>query len=301
MKAKTTNLELADKYKTSTNWYNDFNELIFGSLSESDACLFLAATAFASATTAIDVNILEAAKLFSAVKTDFKRGNAGIEALKFIANNIKNIDKQHYIDILSKLSNANSSYARLLAPKHDPNFIKKRKGQYAQVKEITVSGAKMKSYNKFVLYYIENGGKLTKQQVMADMKNGKIEVGGTKIYSFFVNLIDPEFEWKSVDGIKIQPATVDRWMIKIFFEKPIKNLMTELQEDGIVEAGKEIFNKLSAKALMDVFRSDKTRATIIKILNDKSVQYGLKAQELQAFTWVKFREESGIKIGRAHV
>lgn len=292
--AKKENVDLYNKYKIWSDWYNDFNKLIFDSLSESDACLFLAATTFASANTAIDVNILEASKLFMAVKTDFKRGNAGRRSLEFIANNINSIDSQKNVNILYKLASVNSSYAQLLAPKHDANFVKSKSHKLQQVKEITVSGSKLKSYNFFVKYYLEHNGKLTKKQILSDLQSGKIKIGGTKIYSFFINLIDPEFEWESMDGVKIQPTTIDRWMIKLFFNKSIEKLISELQHDNIVPDDNDTTIKLSSKLIFDIFSSDDVSKTIVKIMNDLAKKMDMKSNELQAFVWVKFREDSGV-------
>jgi uncharacterized protein YjaG (DUF416 family) len=296
IEAKTTNIELFNKYQNWANWYIDFNNLIFESLPESDACLFLAAVAFSSANTSLDQNIVEASKLFLAVKTDFNRGNAGKQILAFIAKNINSISTDKDLQILSKLVNVNSSYARLLFPKQDPNFVAKRKDSSSKVNEIKLSRAKLGNYNKFVKYYLEKDGKLSKQQVIQDLKNGNIEIAGSKIYSFLINLIDPEFQWKSVDGIVIEPATIDTWMVQIFFNKPVENLVMELQRDEIIDPGRSVSKNLVSLVIKDLASSDKTRSAIVKVLNDEAKKYGMKVHQLQAFTWVKFREEKGVEV-----
>lgn len=294
-KAKETNAELYDKYKKWSNWYNNFHELIFGALPETDACLFLSAVAFASPNTSLDVNIQEAAKLYRAVKDDWRKSNVTRKALLFIVNNITTIDNQINIDTLKKLANSNSSYASMLAPKRETHTQDQK-----QIREITVSRAKLNNYNNFVKYFIENNGKLTRQEILRDLQTGKLNIGGTKVYSFFINLINPNFEWTEIDGdenAKIQPATVDRWMVRIFFTRPLKNLIEELQDEGIIiindEDAQDVF---ITEAIKNLNNRDDVRRAIVKLMNEKLEKYklDLKAQQLQAFGWVKIRTDFGL-------
>lgn len=292
-KAKETNAELYQKYQVWANWYDSFHNLIFGSLPETDACLFLAAAAFASVNTTLDVNIQEAAKLYKAVKADWGKSNASRKALAFVANNVNSIEKEGNLDILKKLADSNSSYAALLVPKRD---VTDPNGK--QVREITVSQAKLTNYNNFIKYFIRRNGRLTRQQIMNDLKTGALTIGGTKVYSFFVNLIDPNFEWVSVEGdesAKIQPATIDRWMIRIFFTRPLRNLVDELQEADVVVEDIDAQEVFISQAIKYLFDKDKVRSNIVKIMNEHLIEHklNLKAQQLQAFGWVKIREESG--------
>lgn len=291
--AKEKDLELYQKFKRWSDWYVDFHNLIYNALPETDANLFLAAIAFTSVNTALDTNIFEAAKLYKAVKGDWTGGNATREALKFIVNNINSIDSQKDIDVLSKLANANSQYAALLVPKKDTTDSNQK-----QIREITLSKAKLTNYNNFVKYFIKNEGKLSKEKILEDLKSGVLDVGGTKVYSFFINLIDPDFEWVSIDDgeEKIQPATVDRWMIRLFFIRPLKKLVEELQEENVIVDNKKAQDVFISKAIMFLFTKDSVRSSIVKILNEKIKEYGLdlKAHQLQAFGWVKIREKSGV-------
>lgn len=293
-KAKETNAELYAKYQKWANWYINFHNLIYSSLPETDANLFLAAAAFASTNTTLDINIFEAAKLYKAVKGDWIGSNATRQALKFILNNVNTIDSQKDINILSKLADANCQYAAMLVPKRDvtdPNL--------KQVKEITVSQAKLTNYNNFVRYFIKRSGKVSKQQITSDLQSGVLDVGGTKVYSFFLNLIDPDYEWVGVPGdenAKIQPATIDRWMIRLFFTRPLRQLIDELQEAGVVVDDRKAQEVFVSRAVMYLFGKDNVRSNIVKIMNEKLKEHklDLKAQQLQAFGWVKIREESGV-------
>lgn len=293
-KAKETNAELYSKYEKWANWYTSFHNLIYSSLPETDANLFLAAAAFASTNTTLDMNIFEAAKLYKAVKGDWLGSNATRQALKFVVNNVNTIDSQRDIDMLSKLADANCQYAAMLVPKRDvtdPNL--------KQVREITVSQAKLTNYNNFVRYFIKRGGKISKQQITSDLQSGALDVGGTKVYSFFLNLIDPDYEWVGVPGdenAKIQPATIDRWMIRLFFTRPLRQLIDELQEAGVVVDNIKAQEVFISRAVMYLFGKDNVRSNIVKIMNEKLREHklDLKAQQLQAFGWVKIREESGV-------
>lgn len=298
-----TNSKLKQKYQKMAYWYNDFNKLIFDNLSESDACLFITAVAYCSANTAVDVNIIEATKLFTAVKTDFNRGNIGKKILEYIANNINSVDNNKNILKLQKLVDSNSSYAQVITPKNDPTMEKSTSKKEKIFKEISVSGAKLTNFNRFVLYFLKKNGKVTKRGLINDIKSGILSVGGTKIYSFLLNLIDPDFEWETIEsdevkGTKIQPATIDRWMIRMFFQQPIKRAMEELVSAEIVDgtpAAQKVFVESSIKIL---FQSDVVRANVVKIINEKVLKYkkevGLTASQFQAFGWVRIREDSGI-------
>ena len=293
-KAKEENAELYHKYKKWSTWYTDFNTLIFGALPETDACLFLAAAAFASTNTTLDVNIHEAAKLYKVVREDWKKSNATRQALAFIANNINSIDSPKNLDMLKMLADSNSSYAAMLAPKRDITDPNEK-----QIREITVSQAKLTNYNNFIKYFIGKNGKLSKRQIMTDLKTGDLDVGGTKVYSFFVNLIDPQYEWVEIDGdenARIQPATIDRWMIRIFFTRPLRNLVDELQDAEVVIPDRKAQEVFISQAIKNLFDKDQVRSNIVKIMNEKLKEHNLdlKAQELQAFGWVKIREEAGV-------
>lgn len=310
--------ELKEKYDTYAYWYNNFNKLIFDSMEESDACLFLAACAFTSANTALDQNILEAAKLFAATISDFDRGSNGIKDLQFIVSQIKDNNTNENISKLEELVNRGSAYAALLAPKIDykGGDVKQgaRKGQIDIFSEITVSNAKIPNFNMFVDYYLKRGGKVTKAQVMADLRSGVMQVGGTKINSFLINLIDPDYKWRveKEGSITITPATIDRWMIRVFFYKPLSEIVDQFVDSGII-SGKEDEPEKAAKAkqrdtekivlekkdkimgtiIMKLFGDDKVRQNVVRILNMKSTSAGLNAQQLQALAWVQVREEFG--------
>ena len=296
-KAREENGELYQKYKKMAYWYTDFNKLMLDHLSESDAYLFLVAAAYCSSNTALDVNIIEATKLFRAVKIDFKRGNLGQALLRYLATNIANIDKQANIDKLAKIGQANSSFLQLLSPKKDPMT-----GE--QFREITVSGSKLKNFNDFIIYYLDHDGKITKDELITDIKTGKLPVGGTKIYSFLMNLVDPNFEWVEVNtsdfkGGKIQPATIDRWMIRVFFDKPLNIAMKELIKDGIVEGDVKTIEKFKNVVIMKLFMSDMVRSNVVKLMNEvlkenieKHPETTLRyAHQLQAFGWVRMRDK----------
>lgn len=289
--AKEKDYELYKKYMKWSNWYSDFHDLIYDSLPETDANLFLAAIAFASANTTLDVNIFEAAKLYKTVSADWKTSNATRNALLFVANNINSIDSQVDIDMLTRLANSKCQYAKMLMPKIDDTDSKK-----TIVREITVSKAKLANYNNFIKYFAKRNGKLTKSQIMNDLRNGKLLIGGSKIYSFFINLIDPDYEWILVDGAEnaaIQPTTIDRWMIKIFFTDPLRRLVSELQKNGIITNDDKTADVFISSAIMYLFKQDRVRSHIVKIMNDKLREHKLdmKSHQLQAFGWAKIRQD----------
>ena len=293
-KAKEEDAELYQKYTVWANWYTNFHNLLYGALPETDANLFLAAAAFASTNTTLDMNIFEAAKLYKAVKGDWIGSNATRQALKFVVNNVSSIDDQKSIDLLSKLADANCQYAAMLIPKRDVTDPNQK-----QVREITVSQAKLTNFNNFVRYFIKRNGKVSKKQITSDLQSGVLDVGGTKVYSFFLNLIDPDYEWVSVDGdenAKIQPATIDRWMIRLFFSRTLRELIDELQDAGVVIDDPKVQEVFISRAVMYLFGKDNVRSNIVKIMNEKLREHklDLKAQQLQAFGWVKIREEAGV-------
>jgi len=314
--------KLKKKYDSYAFWYNNFNKLIFESMDESDACLFLAACAFASANTALDQNILEAAKLFSAVVDDFDRGPQGIQDLKTIIMTIKDNNSNENIAKLEQLVANGSYYAAMLAPKLDYKGGKvpqgARKGQNDIFSEITVSNAKIPNFNMFVDYYLKHDGKVTKEQVMNDLRSGVIKVGGTKINSFFMNLMDPDYKWRvDEDSEEVSPATIDRWMIRVFFFKPLVEIVDELIDAEIVVSDNDENirikdtdspeqvqtkrdrsitakrKKLLGTLIMNMFSDDTVRQNIVKILNTEAKKAGLNAQQLQALAWVQVREEFG--------
>ncbi len=301
-KAVVEDSELKETYRKMAFWYDDFNKLIFSNLSESDACLLLAATAFCSANTALDVNIIEATKLFRAVKMDYNRGNAGKNLLRYIATNVSSIDKQKYIDILTGLGEARSSYLQLLKPKLDPNLDPSAVDY--RFREITVSGAKLKNFNDFIIYYLDHNAKVTKKELVADIKSGRLPIGGTKVYSFLINLIDPEFEWVNLESTdfkqgRIQPATVDRWMIRMFFDRPLKILVDKLIKKKTISKDEKKIETFKTEVVASLFSSDLVRGNIIKLMNAILQEYLAKypnfelkyTHQLQAFGWVKLRQE----------
>lgn len=312
--------DLKKKYDAYAFWYNNFNKLIFNSMDESDACLFLAACAFSSANTALDQNILEGAKLFSAVTDDFDRGAEGIKDLQSISSTISDNNSNVNLGQLKQYVDRGSYYAALLAPKSDYKggtvMQGARKGQNDVFSEITVSNAKIPNFNMFVRYYLSHNGKVTKGQVMSDIKSNVIKIGGTKINSFFMNLIEPDYKWKKADGIEITPATIDRWMIRVFFHEPLVQIVDELVEAGIIQSDsdsakikpsdspersaekhkKNIGNKrekIINTLIMNLFGDDVVRQNIVRLMNKEAIKAGLNAQQLQALAWVQIREEFG--------
>jgi hypothetical protein len=311
------NVELKKKFDKFAYWYNNFNKLIFNSLSESDACLFLSACAFCSANTALDQNILEAAKLFSAVKKDFLGGNK--ELLRQFALDVKDNVSEKSLNKIKSYVEKGSAYAAMLAPKWLPGQIAQSgpyKGKNDVFSEITVSNAKIPNFNKFVIYYLDNEGNVRRDQLVGELKSGNYDIGGTKIFSFFINLIDPDYKW-SVDNNEhgITPATIDRWMIRVFFYNPLKEILDIIGDSAILkytepktkptkdEPNKyfdkakslqsDVKDKVINKIIMTLFSTDEVRQNLVKLLNDIAKQAGLSSQQLQALAWVQVREEFG--------
>lgn len=313
--------EMKAKLETYAYWYDNFNKLVFQSMGESDACLFLAACGYCSANTALDQNILEAAKLYTAVKADFAT-NEGKTALAQLSSRVKGNIKQEDLNILAQYPN--SAYANLLLPKKDYSGKKiekgAKKGQDDIFSEITVSNAKIPNFNSYVKYYLQHGGNITKEQLYNDLESGTFTIGGTKINSFFLNLIFPGKKWAG----KIDPATIDRWMIRVFFDLPLKKMVEDditdwiahlpdedEDEETAVTEKKEKKPKLSPeeqmlvkkkKALqakkdkivnsvvMKLFGDDIIRQNLVKILHEEANKIGLTSYQLQALAWVNIRE-----------
>jgi len=310
--------EIKTKLDTYAYWYDNFNKLVFQSMGESDACLFLAACGYCSANTALDQNILEAAKLYTAVKKDFA-SEEGKKALADISSNVKSNLKDKDLAFLAKYPN--SAYANLLLPKKDYTGKKIEKGPKAGqddiFSEITVSNAKIPNFNTYVKYYLQHNGEVSKEQLYKDLESGTFTISGTKINSFLINLIFPGKKWAG----KIDPATIDRWMIRVFFDEPLKKMVEEDITDWIDhlpdESGEEQVNekikapKLSAeekilakkkKALqskkdgivnsivMKLFGDDVIRQNLVKILHEEANKIGLTSYQLQALAWVNIRE-----------
>lgn len=304
--------DLKKKFDTYAYWYDNFNKLIFNNMPENEACLFLAACAYCSANTALDQNILEAAKLYSAVKHDMSLPN-GKQMLQDLSTHVKDNMDNEVLAYLKTYQGKGSQYAELLAPKKDYKGgtvgAGARKGQDDVFSEITVSNAKIPNFNLFVKYYLSNGGKVTKDQLFKDLKDGALKIGGTKINSFFLNLIFPGTKWAG----KIDPATVDRWMIRVFFDRPLEKMVREDVADWIqhltdqtkIKAGKKDTDVTLAQkridllkknesgivnaAVMQLFGSDEVRQNLVKILNEKGKEMGLTSYQLQALAWVNIR------------
>jgi len=313
--------EIKQKLDTYAYWYDNFNKLVFQNMGESDACLFLAACGYCSANTALDQNILEAAKLFTAVKNDFA-SSEGKQALADIAANVKSNLKNTDLAFLQRYPN--SAYANLLFPKKDyKGKIQKGKkaGQDDIFSEITVSNAKIPNFNTYVKYYLQHNGNVTKEELYKDLESGVFTISGTKINSFLINLIFPGKKWAG----KIDPATIDRWMIRVFFDEPLKHMVEnditdwiehlpdDDEEDGEenVNEKKEKKPKLSPeekmlakkkKALqskkdkvvnsvvMKLFGDDIIRQNLVKVLHEEANKIGLTSYQLQALAWVNIRE-----------
>lgn len=314
--------ELKQKLDTYAYWYDNFNKLIFQNMGETDACLFLAACAYCSANTALDQNILEAAKLYTAVAAD-SQTSEGIDMLDQLSSNIKNNMDTKSLKYLSTFQNKGSNYADLLAPKKDYKGGKvaqgARKGQDDIFSEITVANAKIPNFNLFVKYYLANSAKINKDQLYKDLQSGVLKIGGTKINSFFLNLVFPGKKWEG----KIDPATVDRWMIRVFFDRPLQKIVEEdvsewieylnsnsnkkemdeitdepkspkLSPEEIAVAKKiaELKKKQDGivnSVVMKLFGNDVVRQNLVKILNEEAQKVGLTSYQLQALAWVNIR------------
>ena len=315
--------EMKTKLDTYAYWYDNFNKLVFESMGESDGCLFLAACGYCSANTALDQNILEAAKLYTAVKKDFG-SEEGKQALSDIAANVKSNLKDKDLAFLAKYPN--SAYANLLLPKKDYTGKKiekgAKKGQDDIFSEVTVSNAKIPNFNTYVKYYLQHNGNVSKEELYKDLESGVFTISGTKINSFLINLIFPGKKWAG----KIDPATIDRWMIRVFFDEPLKNMVEnditdwiahipddEDEEEKVDEAKpkkpkkpklspeeemlakkkKSLEKKKNAivnKIVMKLFGDDYIRQNLVKILHEEAQKIGLTSYQLQALAWVNIRE-----------
>jgi hypothetical protein len=157
---------------------------------------------------------------------------------------------------------------------------------------------------------------VTKKDLMADLKEGKFDIGGTKVYSFFINILDPDYKWRLGSDIDIEPSTIDRWMIRVFFHDPLKEIVDDMAEAGVIGTldsdikidKKDKPDKVQLKkdkhlekqkndiinaVIMQMFGTDKVRQNLVYLLNKLSVSAGLSTIQLQALAWVQIRQEFG--------
>ena len=323
------NVPLRKRLTAYSQWYDKFNKLIFHKLKpEADACLFLAAVAFTSTRTALAQNVLEAAKVFAAVKHDFEVCPESLHILTDNKTKRSNIEK--YNLAVQELAN-NSAYAGLLLKKLD--YIKTKKGTtklsdgtWEQIEnsfhEITVDNSKIPNCNLFVQYYLKNEGKITQKQLVLDVTKGMLGIGGTKVGSFFLNLMDPGFEWQG-NGKTLSSATIDTWMIRVFFRGPIFDLVHgDLSQDIVNkimlefpeyaddsgahnaefdEKLTQLLTQMTTYVTDKLLSDDTIRINLIQILNDEATKLKMKAYQLQALAWVVFRKRENEKKNNPRV
>jgi hypothetical protein len=328
-RAHANKTKLAE-YKRYSKWYDNLNSLVFNKVKpEADACLFLAALAATSARTALDQNILEAAKVFSAVKSDYAKCPDALRILSSYETSQLSDDVQFDLAV-KHLREDNSAYAGLLLKKIDyiPTKQGEKKlsnGEWERIEnsfsEITVDNAKIPNCNLFVEYYMKNAKNLTRKKLVKDFTGGVLGMGGTKVGSFFLNMLEPTYVWQG--NKPLSSATIDTWMIRVFFgdsiEKSITNeVLNQLARTVVLDSNdsellegtepieldpelEELKNQL-VKFLTDtLLKSNRVRSKLILILNDKAEEIGIKAYQLQALVWVIFRKRSVAKTNNPRV
>lgn len=252
------------------DWYIDFNRKAFESLSEQDAVLFLAMFAITSSSTSVTQNFQDASRIVRAVKHDI--------------NNSKN--RKNLEDLIDSYINKTLSFDKIYKMMFDTDLkgkkLKNNKFNSLSLSKVATKFLFAKSKIPNILYllneYKKNNYTLSKSELLNILKDTWEEDTATvkkkgkggiitseKIFSFTMNLLDPNFKFDS----GWQLVTIDRHILAIFYPK----LSSEERKD--------VFSKLGNV-------SDLRLARITVELQKKASKYNMLPNQIQAAIWCAY-------------
>jgi hypothetical protein len=319
--------QLIKEYKGARYWYREFNQTFVQLLGESDGALFLTLFAGYGAQTTVQDNMRRALLLYAAVQQDVKTNKALFEEFmqvmfnpdvnKLAVDYLKNND----VTYVPKNSSAKKPMEpkRIMPTGHFRNIVvflhRQPAGEKFRVlKTLQAIESDMDAWlgNNFrsIQKWVEGGYKMTTHEfakvVAAGMdsagrlESGKYVIGKHKIFSYALNLLAPDMDWK---GMPYIPATIDTWMLVFFFPhmspderdalfaqykqyvynaKKIQELADRLgtQEDGEPMRPHE----LQAIIWMSVVAGDKEQKALAGVLKSQAEELSAQGDKFEELT-----------------
>ena len=255
--------DMIDIGMEAKDWYYEISETIYGSLGESDGCLFLMLLASTSPRNMLTKNFSEASVIYEGFKEDLNNNEELLN--KFLEDDFKANEFRY---------DEGSEY-------WDLQFVQAM-GNYG-LQDI---GAKINNIKKSMAIYMESGGNLTKESTAQFLSNrfnpysktikGIIDFSGnvlrkSKVYNFTLNLLYPDHS-VSIRNKKWYFVTIDTWMIRAMYP-----YLPDKEKDKIMSH--------NAKYLY-------AQEKIISFANE----VGLMPHQVQASVWVAKLKEAGKSV-----
>lgn len=255
--------DMIDIGMEAKDWYYEISETIYGSLGESDGCLFLMLLASTSPLNMLTKNFSEASVIYEGFKEDLNNNEVLLN--KFLNDDFKATEFRY---------DEGSEY-------WDLHFVQAM-GNYG----VQNMGAKILNIKKSMAIYMESGGNLTKESTAEFLSNrfnpysktikGIIDFSGnvlrkSKVYNFALNLLYPDHT-VSIRNKKWYFVTIDSWMIRAMYP-----YLPDEEKDKIMSH--------NAKYLY-------AQEKIISFANE----VGLMPHQVQASVWVAKLKEAGSSV-----